>query len=133
MPEHTERYNLAIAGVFICFGVPLTCVAMGNLAALLLKFGDPEKDKHIIRGQVTKEEIDMMKEFGIDDGDKFIDRAEFILLCAVRLGAATPELIEEINKRFATLDTGRRGALTREEMLQERAGSSMLLQPKDRR
>jgi hypothetical protein len=120
MPQDAARYNLAVAGCFICFGVPLMCLAMGNIAALLLKFGDPEKDKQIIRGQITKEELAMMTEFGIDDGDGYVDRAEFILLCAVRLGAATPELVEEINKRFVTLDTGKRGVLTREEILQER-------------
>lgn len=127
MPKVTSQYNYVIVGLFISFGVPLMCLAMGNIAALLLKFGDPEEDKKIIRGVITREEVEMMKEFGIDDGDGVIDRADFILLCAVRLGAATPELIEEINKRFATLDAGRRGALTREEILQVKIKSRLLV------
>ena len=120
MPRDTDRYNLAIAGTFICIGVPLMWLAMGNITALLLKFGDPEKDKEKIRGQITKQEIDMMRQLKIDGGDGYLDRGEFFLLCAIRLGATTPELIEEINKRFVTLDAGKRGVLTRSEILQEK-------------
>lgn len=118
---------LIVAGLFICFGVPLMCLAMGNVAALLLPFSDPEKDRRIIDGKVTREEVQMMKEFGLSDDAGSIDRAGFILLCSVRLGAATPDLINEIKKRFVTLDSGRRGHLTRDEILQEHHKNILIL------
>ena len=67
-----------------------------------------------------------MTEFGIDDGDGMIDRAEFILLCAVRLGAMSPSLIEEINKRFNALDKSGQGVLTHTDILQHHKRKSIL-------
>jgi hypothetical protein len=54
----------------------------------------------------------MMCKFGLDDGDGTINRAEFILLCTVRLGALDPSLVHLINDRFTELDVDGSGDLT---------------------
>lgn len=48
-----------------------------------------------------------------------VDRSEYILLCALRLGALSPKLIEIINNRFDVLQSGRDGALSYSELLEE--------------
>jgi hypothetical protein len=124
---YINKCYVNIAGLFSAFGIPLMGLAMGNLTSLLIKFGDPEKTKKIIKQKVTKAEIEMMTKYGIDDGDGQIDFAEYTLLCCVRLGAMNPGLIDEINKRFATLNVNGNGKLTREELLQEKRRGSVIL------
>jgi hypothetical protein len=66
---------------------------------------------------VTIEELRMMHKFDLDDGDGEISRAEYILLCSVRLGALSPDLIGKINERFKLLDTSGDGNLSHAEIL----------------
>jgi Ca2+-binding EF-hand superfamily protein len=84
---------------------------MSALARLFIRFGDPDEAKKVIRAKVTEKELEMMKRFGLDDGDGYISRSEFILLCAVRLGAMDPDLIQAINDRFSQLDTNSEGCV----------------------
>ena len=107
---------LFVAGLFSAFGIPLMGMAMGNTVTLLIKFDDR---KSLIKQKVTRSELDMMKKFGLEDGDGKLDKSEYILLCCVRLGALHTGLVEEIDKRFATLDRNGDGLLTRSELLEE--------------
>lgn len=58
-----------------------------------------------------------MAKLGLAEGKGEITRAEYILLCSVRLGVLSPELISSINYRFHTLDTSGDGALDYSELL----------------
>lgn len=60
---------------------------------------------------ITDKELTSMKIFGIDDGDGTIDNREFIILIAVRFGAASPGLLTQINDRFEELDRDRTGSI----------------------
>jgi hypothetical protein len=93
-------------------------LAMGSVASLLISVGDPDEAERAIAAKVTSEELHMMQKFDLDDGDGEISRAEYILLCAVRLGALSPELIGKINERFKQLDTSGDGALSYAEILE---------------
>ena len=53
---------------------------------------------------ITQEELDLMVEFGLDNGDGLVDREEFIILMVVRIGHATPELIVRLTDRFRELN-----------------------------
>jgi hypothetical protein len=54
---------------------------------------------------VTDAEIEMMKVVGLQlDAEGSIDKAGFILLCALRLGIMSPDLIQKINDTFEDLD-----------------------------
>jgi Ca2+-binding EF-hand superfamily protein len=104
-------------------------LAMGNIASMLITIGDPDEAEKIIAAKVTLEELNMMQKFDLDDGDGQISRAEYILLCTVRLGALSPELIGKINERFKELDTSGDGVLSTEEILEDpSAGEGLQLQ-----
>jgi len=59
---------------------------------------------HQIIAPVSSEELSFMQEFFIENGDGIFDSNEFIILAVVRIGAASPELISQINERFRQLD-----------------------------
>ena len=99
--------SLLLVGILTAFGVPL----MGGAVA------HPEKAHKQIAARVTLKEVEMMTKLGLVEGKGEITRAEFILLCAVRLGALTPDLISRINHRFHILDTSGDGALDYSELL----------------
>lgn len=87
IPSNSPDWYFLYVGIFTCTGVPITCIAMGSIASLLLYIGDPEEAEKTLQRKVTLKELKMMQRFNIDDGDGIITRAEYILLCAVRLGA----------------------------------------------
>lgn len=106
-------------GAFSATGIPLMALAMGNIASLMLNFGDPKAAQKLIHAKVTPTELEMMKKFELDDGDGVITRAEYILLCTVRLGALNPDLVGIINKRFNELDKSGDGNLDYAEILED--------------
>ena len=93
-------------------------MAMANIASMLITIGDPDQATKTIAAPVTLEELQMMQKFQLDDGDGQISRAEYILLCTVRLGALCPSLITKINERFERLDTDGDGSLSYSEILE---------------
>ena len=54
-----------------------------------------ESTKATIEEDVLPEELEMLRKFGLENGDGQIDKAEFIILCMVRTGT-DPELIKFI-------------------------------------
>lgn len=66
---------------------------------------------------VTEEEIEFMKIFEIDDGDGTIDSKEFIILTVVRIGAAPPQLINQIHARFDILDRQHKGKISYDDLI----------------
>jgi hypothetical protein len=99
-------------------------LAMGTIASMLITMGDPAEAEKTIAARVTLEELSMMQKFDLDDGDGQISRAEYILLCTVRLGALSPELITKINERFIELDTSGDGVLSVEEILEDASATA---------
>lgn len=93
--------------------------AMANLASFFIVTNHPHDTDKTIRAKMTHEELHMMERFGLENGDGEVDRAEFIVLCMVRLGAATPDLVQRIVDRFVELDSSKDGILSYKELLEE--------------
>jgi hypothetical protein len=119
IPSDSPEIDFFAIGFFSAIGVPLMALAMSHVAKLCISFGDSERAKEVIRSKVTKIELEMMQKFGLDDGDGLITRSEFILLCAVRIGAMDNDLIAAINDRFCQLDSSNNGYLTYDDILEE--------------
>ena len=61
----------------------------------------------------------MMTKFGIVTEEGGVSRAEFVILCALRIGAIDQELVQEISKNFAHLDANNKGHVTHQELLND--------------
>lgn len=93
------------------------CLAVASLARVGVSAGMVDKAQRKIEQRVTIRELEMMIRLGLVESKGEISRAEYILLCAVRLNALTPELVNFINYRFHALDTSGDGALDYSEAL----------------
>ena len=57
--------------------------------------------------------------FGLENGDGEVDKSEYIILCMVRIGAVTPQLVEEVINNFNKLDASGDGTLTYAELMED--------------
>jgi hypothetical protein len=55
--------------------------------------------------------IASLREFGLDNGNGKVDRVKYMLLCTLKVGALSPDLIRIFNERFNLLDVHHKGAL----------------------
>lgn len=94
-------------GLFAAIGVPLSAAAMANLASIFTV--TQVKYNEIINKSITTEELEMLKQFGFENGDGYIDRAEFMVLCLMRLQVVDPVAISIIQKRYELLDHSHTG------------------------
>lgn len=92
-------------------------LAMSDLARMLLNFGSSEVAKEQIRAKVTEEELTMLQVFGMNDSTGMFTRTEFVILSLMQLRVLTPTSVEEINKRFDTLDIGQTGFLATNDII----------------
>jgi hypothetical protein len=111
IPEDSDDSIYFIVAVFTCTGAPIMCLSGGVFAHWLSSLGKGNHCQRIINAPVTVEELHMMNQLDIDDGDGFIDELEFIILMLVRLKAIRPELIATIIARFRVLDRDDKGAV----------------------
>lgn len=118
LPRHSEDWAYGLTGLYGALSVPIMGVAMATLASLFLTTDNIEDTMKAIRDPVGQTEVDMLTEFELADADGVLDKAEFIILCMVRTGSATPELIRTINDHFNALDRDKNGVLTLEELAQ---------------
>lgn len=109
----TSEWMYGVTGFFAAIGVPLMGVAMASLADLFTTSESKslERTAKTIAQPITIEEIKMMNEFDLDNGDEQLDRTEFIILSMVRMGT-DPRLIKYISNRFKELDTDNSGSLS---------------------
>jgi len=119
IPSDSPDWMFGITGLFAALGVPLMGVAMATIARGLVSFGDFDETKEAIREPVEKEELEMLANLGLENGDGVIDKAEFIILCMVRTGT-DPELITFISERFDQLDADKGGSLSVRELTEGR-------------
>jgi hypothetical protein len=64
-----------------------------------------------------------MQEFSIENGDGIVDKTEFIILAAVRIGTASPDLVMRINSRFKQLDQKHAGKISYGDLIDMRRKS----------
>ena len=83
LKSDSADWQYALLGLMAAFGVPLFGLAMGSLASLALSTDELEDKLKEIQKQVTKEEVQMMTDFGIANNDGSIDKLEFLTLCMV--------------------------------------------------
>ncbi len=105
-----------LIGVFSALGVPLMGLAMATVAKGLISTEDISDTMAEIRKDVTIEEVAMLTELGLADDSGEIDKAEFILLCVIRIGAADPMILQLIGEYFDVLDDDGSGSLSMDEI-----------------
>ena len=131
LPGGNREWVYGLTGLYCAFGIPVMGIAMATLASFFINVGSIEDTLKDVKAPVTKQEIDMLTEFGLADEDGEIDKGEFIILCMVRTGAASPELIKLIEQYFNELDDDNSGTLSIDEILRNRdqasAAAEMLL------
>ena len=100
-------------------GVPCAALGMATLAAKLLNDQSQQLTdvKDMLHTPVDEKELDMMRMFGLENGDGEVDKAEFVILCMVRMGAANPQIINIMTKRYDELDTSGDGSVSYEELM----------------
>jgi hypothetical protein len=124
LPGGNREWVYGLTGLYCAFGVPLMGVAMATIASFFINVGSIDDALQDMKKPISKEEIDMLTEFGLADEDGEIDKSEFIILCMVRTGAVSPGLVKLIELYFNELDDDKSGTLTIDEILKNRDSAS---------
>jgi len=124
LPGGNREWVYGLTGLYCAFGVPLMGVAMATIASFFINVGSIEDTLQDMKKPISKQEVDMLTEFGLADDDGEIDKSEFIILCMVRTGAVSPGLVKLMELYFNELDDDKSGKLSVDEILKNRSGAS---------
>lgn len=116
IPDDSPQWFFFFVGVYVSCGVPIMALAIGTLADLVANSRSEMQLEEKMNSRVTDEELQLMTDCGIENGDGFIDVAEFVILILLRLRAVSPDLIGVIEDRFTVLDVDKDGVLTYKEL-----------------
>jgi hypothetical protein len=116
IPKGSSDTAYVLVGIFAAVGVPLSGMAMGNLASFFIS-DHPPNPKDIIDSPISETDLKMLIQFGLANNDLCVDRAEFVILSMVRLQVVDPDVVTMILDRFKQLDTSGDGVLDYSEVL----------------
>ena len=116
IPDDSPEWYFFFVGVYVSCGVPIMALAASTLVDVVSNSRSRIHLEEMMNARVTDAELQMMKDCGIENGDGYIDMAEFVILILVRLRAVSPELIGVIEDRFVMLDADKNGTLTYHEL-----------------
>lgn len=116
IPEDSPSWCFLFVAFYVVVGVPLMAVSFGLMANAVTQMSGSVHLEEKICARITNEELEMMKSFGIEDGDGAINNKEYVILILVRIGAIAPDLIRIINARFQTLDIHSTGSITYQDL-----------------
>eukprot|EP00602_Paraphysomonas_sp_CaronLab_P011003 CAMPEP_0185020974 /NCGR_PEP_ID=MMETSP1103-20130426/3622_1 /TAXON_ID=36769 /ORGANISM="Paraphysomonas bandaiensis, Strain Caron Lab Isolate" /LENGTH=812 /DNA_ID=CAMNT_0027552209 /DNA_START=188 /DNA_END=2626 /DNA_ORIENTATION=- len=120
IPNGLPSWKYVITAFYAATGVPLMALSLGLILSMLILAPEDLSLLDKLSAPITTEEIEFMTTFGLEDGDGTIDKREFTVLTVVRIGAASPELIREINERFRMLDRRNHGQIKCDDIIHER-------------
>ena len=153
IPEDSPSSYYLFVGVYTAVGVPLSAVAIGvyvwYLEACMLSAGMINRltitDVVFFAGmvlsqwfatceigdvigkitaEVTHEEVAFLRLTGIETDDGLLDHQAFLILTAIRMGAASPDLITEIINRFRELDRKKESKIAYDDLVVGRSKKS---------
>jgi hypothetical protein len=110
--EHAEEWEYGLIAAYCAVGIPVMGAAMAGLASLFLDLGSVDQACKEIRHPISEEEVNMLGALGIADSIEELDKLEFLVLCIVRIGSVSPDLVKFILEYFQELDTDHSGKLS---------------------
>jgi hypothetical protein len=129
IPHHAATWNLAFVSLYIVVGAPLMAVSCGMVAHLVSNVGLSAELERKLIAPVTEKEIALISILGVEDGDGYIDAAEFTILILMRVEALSPQLIGALFHRFHAIKEQEIGTLTYKQLIKRNSlmGSSKSL------
>ena len=116
--------------IFIAIGAPLMAISCGVLAHNISMYGKTAKMMSKIHTPMTEDELVMLRHLDLENGDGYIDRAEFVILVLVRIGALNPDMIGALFERFHEIDADGKGNVTYEALVNRQSFFGSLMGPK---
>ena len=104
---HSRDY--VFYSIFIAVGAPLMAISCGVLAHNISMHGKAAKMISKINTPMTEDELVMLRHLDLENDDGYIDRAEFVILVLVRIGALNPDMIGALFERFHEIDNDGKG------------------------
>jgi hypothetical protein len=91
---------------------------LGSVASLCI-VGPNIKVLEVIEKRISEEDLRTMQKYGLENRDGKMDRAEYLILCMLRLGVVDPELVMAIVNRYDELDLSGDGIVSYDELLEK--------------
>lgn len=107
-----------IVALYSAIGTPLMAYTLGSIASLFI-VGPNIKVLEVIEKKINHDDLRTMQKYGLENRDGNMDRAEYLILCMLRLGVVDPELVLAIVKRYEQLDLSGDGLLSYKELLEQ--------------
>jgi hypothetical protein len=123
IPDDSPDSFFCVVGLFTCTGAPIMLLAFGSLAHAIADIGQAKAISNQIQSPISQDEVLMMYQLGVEDGDGYIDRCEYIILQIIRLQAMRIDLMDVIADRFCDLDTDGDGLVSYEDIQGNEVGA----------
>lgn len=78
---------------------------------MCLEVGDSTRIVHQATAPVTADEIKLMQEFNVENGDGVVDIKAFVIMAVVRLGSVSPNYMRQLHAHFKELDRKHAGKI----------------------
>ena len=103
LPEESPDWHYLVVGCFACVGVPLMALSLGLFTHTIIRYGEQDQMDNIIRKKISQEELELLRNIGLEDGNGYLDISEFAILMLFRIGALHRDFLKLAKYRFMQL------------------------------
>lgn len=129
IPRDAEDADYFVVGLFSAIGVPLMGLAMGTIGQSLMGHDTMEDVEAVLNSPISKVELDDMKAIHGIGFEREINKHEFILLSAVRLGYLDPDAISHMCRKYDSFKRDNSGQLTYDDLVKDTSQKTVAMNP----
>lgn len=119
IPKDAPDADYFVVGVFSALGVPLMGLAMGVIGQSFIGHDTMEDVEAVLNSPISKVELDTMRAIHGIGFQREINKHEFILLSAVRLGYLDPDAISHMCAKYDSFRRDAQGQLTYDDLVKD--------------
>jgi len=112
IPDNSPEWIYGLVGAYAAIGVILQLIVVYNLVSSVLQETNQNKADKLINEKIHEDELEALREIGLEDEATVIDKHEYLALMLVRLGLVDTEMINHIHQKFDNLDAAKTNKLS---------------------
>lgn len=111
IPDDSEDWVYGFTGLYTALAAMVFAVCFFYQIFVVLMYEKKSKAEQALESKVTVQELEILRDMGLEEHEGCMDKREFLLLIIMRMELIDAELVEQVYRVFDELDVRKSGSV----------------------